>query len=102
MSGQNPSTRRTRTASLSLFDLMSRAIPLLTALSALVAMHPMTAYGADLANRPPRAERQVASIVNGRRLQPSPADLARPDMSAQSAGIVDEIYRQLIKPWDGR
>jgi hypothetical protein len=87
---------------LSLFDVMSRAILALTALSALAAIHPMTAYGADLADRPPRAERHTASIVNGRRLQPSPSDLPRPDMSARSAGIVDELYRQLIKPRDGR
>ena len=102
MSGQNPSTRRTRNASLSLFDLMSRAILALTALSALAAMHPMTAYGADPANRPSHAERHAASIVNGRRLQPTPADLSRPDMSARSADIVDELYRQLITPRDGR
>ena len=102
MLGQNPSTRRTRTASLSLFDLMSRAILALTALSALAAMHPLTAYGADLADRPSHAERHTASIVNGRRLQPSPADLPRPDMSARSAGVVDELYRQLISPRDGR
>jgi hypothetical protein len=102
MFSQNPSTRRTRNASLSLFDLMSRAIRALTALSALAAMHPMAAYGADLANRQPHAERRAASIVNGHRLQPSPADLSRPDMSAQSAGVVDELYRQLIKPRDGR
>ena len=102
MFGQIPSMRRVPTASLSPFGLVSRAIVSLAAISALAAMHPMAAYGADQADRPSGAERHVASIVNGRRLQPTPADLSRPDMSAQSAAIVDEIYRQLINPRDGR
>ncbi len=102
MFGQTLSLRRMPTASLSLFDLASRAIVSLAAISALAAMHPMAAYGADQADRPSRAERHAVSIVNGRRLQPTPADLSWPDMSAQSAAIVDELYRQLINPRDGR
>ena len=90
---QTLSLRRMPTASLSLFDLASRAIVSLAAISALAAMHPMAAYGADPADRPSRAERHAASIVDGRRLQPTPSDLPRPDLSAQSAGIVDELYR---------
>jgi hypothetical protein len=102
MFGRILSTRRARTTSLSQFGLVSRAIFSLAVMGALAAMHPMAAYGADPANRSPRAERHAASIVNGRRLQPTPADLSRPDMSARSAGIVDELYRQLINPRDGR
>jgi hypothetical protein len=101
MFGPILSTRRTRTASLSQFGLVSRAIFALAVMSALAAMRPM-AYGAYPADRLSRAEHHTASIVNGRRLQPSPADLPRPDMSARSAGIVDELYRQLITPRDGR
>jgi hypothetical protein len=102
MSGQILSMRRARTASLPQFGLVSLSLFSLVVLSALAAMHPMAAYGADPTNRPPRAERHVVSIVNGRRLQPTPVDLSRPDMSARSAGIVDELYRQLIMPRDGR
>ena len=102
MLGQIPSLRRMPTASLSPFGLVSRAIVSLAAISALAPMHPMAAYGADPPDPPSRAERHVASIVSGRRLQPIPADLSRPDMSAQSAAIVDELYRQLINPRDGR
>jgi hypothetical protein len=102
MFGQTLSIRGTRTASLSQFGPVRHAIFTLAAIGALAAMHPMAAYGADPANRPPRAESHAASIVNGRRLQPTPADLLRPDMSARSAGIVDELYHQLINPRDGR
>ncbi|SRR6266478_7562766 len=95
-------TPKGESASLRQFGLVSRAIFWLAVMSALPAMHPMAAYGADPANQPSRAERHMASIVNGRRLQPRPAELPRPDMSARSAGIVDELYRQLISPRDGR
>ena len=94
-------SRRTRTATLSQFGLVSRAIFALAVMSTLAAMHPVAAYGADPANRPPRAERHAA-IVNGRRLQPTPAELPRQEMSARSASIVDELYRQLLNPRDGR
>jgi hypothetical protein len=99
---QISSMRRTRTASLPPFGQVSRALFSLAVMSASAALHPMAASGADPADHPSPAERHVAAIVNGRRQQPSPADLPRPDMSAQSAGIVDELYRQLINPQASR
>ena len=80
----------------------SRAIVSVAMMSALVAAHSMAAYGADPADRLPHAERRPAPIVDGRRLQPTPANLPRPEMSARSAAIVDELYRQLINSRDGR
>jgi hypothetical protein len=65
------SMRKTRTASLPQLGLVGRAIFSLTVMSALAAMHPMTTYGGDPADRPSPAERHAASIVNGRRLQPT-------------------------------
>lgn len=102
MFGQILSIRGTRTASLCRFGPARCAIFTLAAISALAAIHSSAAYSADPEGRPSRADRHTASIVNGRRLQPTPADLVRPDMSARSAGIVDELYRQLISPRDGR
>jgi hypothetical protein len=99
---QIPSMRRARAASLPPFGLASRALFSLAVMSASAPLHLMAAYGADPADRASRAERHVAAIVNGRRQQPSPADLSRPDLSARSAGTVDELYRQLIHPRDGR
>lgn len=97
-----PSLHRARTASRPRFGLASHAIFSLAVVSASAALHPVAADGADPADHPSPAERHVAAIVNGRRQQPSPADLPRPDLSARSAGVVDELYRQLINPRDGR
>jgi hypothetical protein len=94
-------SRRTRTTLLSRFGSGSHAILALAVMTTFATVHPVGAYGADPANQPPRAERHAA-IVNGRRLQPTPADLPRQEMSARSASIVDELYRQLINPRDGR
>jgi hypothetical protein len=107
MFDRTPSRHGTRAASVPqlLFVpqllLVSRAIFLLAAMSVLAAIHPLAAHGADAAGPPPRAQRHAA-IVNGRHLQPTSADLSRPDMSARSAGDVDDLYRRLITPRDGR
>jgi hypothetical protein len=61
------------------------------------AAHPAAAQGAaDRDAASPYVGRHTAPIVSGHRIQPTPADLARPDMSERSARIVDELYRQLM------
>jgi hypothetical protein len=76
--------------------LRAAAIALVMA-SALASAHAATTHGAlDRNASAVYVERHAAPIVNGRRIQPTPADLARPDISARSARDVDELYRQLM------
>jgi hypothetical protein len=76
--------------------LRQAAITLVIA-SALATARAAAAHGAADRDAPsPYVERHAASIVNGHRIQPTPADLARPDISERSARVVDELYRQLM------
>lgn len=85
-----------RTASLLRRDVPRQAAIALVLAGALAAAHPAAAYGAADRNAPPlHVERHAAPIVNGRRIQPTPGDLARPDISERSARVVEELYRQL-------
>jgi hypothetical protein len=69
----------------------------LVMVSALAIVHPAAAHGAADRDAPsPYVQRQVAPIVNGHRIQPTASDLAQPDISEQSAKVVDELYRQLM------
>ena len=78
--------------------LRQAAIALVTAF-ALATAHPAAANGAAGGDAPsPYVGRHMAPIVGGHRIQPTPADLARPDVSERSARVVDELYRQLVNP----
>lgn len=76
--------------------LHQAAIALVTA-SALATAHPAAAEGAVDRDAPSlHGERHMAPIVNGHRVQPTPANLTRADISERSARIVEELYRQLM------
>jgi hypothetical protein len=76
--------------------LRQAAIALVTA-SALATTHPAAAEGAvDRDGTWLPGEHHTAPIVNGHRIQPTPADLPRPDLSERSARVVEELYRQLM------
>jgi hypothetical protein len=76
--------------------LRQAATTLVTAI-ALATAPPAAAHGAADRDAPsPYLERHTAPIVSGHRIQPTLADLARPDISERSAKIVDELYRQLM------
>jgi hypothetical protein len=82
-------------------NFLCRAAITLVMVSALVTAHPAAAHSAADRDAPsPYIERHTAPIVSGHRLQPTPADLARPDISERSAKIVDELYRQLMNSSD--
>ena len=88
---------RARTAFLRQRNLLRQsAIALVTAF-ALATAHPAAANGAAGRDAPsPYVGRHMAPIVRGHRIQPTQADLARPDVSERSARVVDELYRQLM------
>ena len=91
------SIRSARTTSLLQRNVLRQAAITLVMASALATAHPAAAHGAaDRANPPRHVERHAAPIVSGHRIQPAPADLARPDISERSARVVDELYRQLM------
>jgi len=76
--------------------LRQAAIALVTAF-ALATAHPAAADGAAGRDAPsPYVGRHMAPIVRGHRIQPTQADLARPEISERSARVVDELYRQLM------
>jgi hypothetical protein len=86
-----------RTTSLLRRDFLRQAAITLVMASALATAHPAAAHGAADRDAPsPYVERHTAPIVSGHRIQPTPADLARPDISERSARVVDELYRQLM------
>jgi len=71
----------------------------LAIISALAAMRPFAAHGAEDPAVPPRhAVRYMVPILNGRHVQPTEADLPGSELSARSAAIVDELYRELMNP----
>ena len=91
------SIRSARTNSLLQRNLLRRAAIALVIASALATPHRAAGHGAADRDAPsPYVERHTASIVNGHRIQPTPGDLARPDISERSARVVDELYRQLM------
>jgi hypothetical protein len=88
---------RSKTASPLQRNFLRQAVITLVMAGALATAHPAAAHGAarrDAAS--PYVERHMAPIVSGHRIQPTPADLARPDISERSARVVDELYRQLM------
>src|SRR5260221_5832731 len=83
------SIRSARTNSLLQRKFLRRTAITLVIASALATPHPAAAHGAADRDAPsPYVERHTASIVNGHRIQPTPADLARPDISDRSARVV--------------
>jgi hypothetical protein len=76
--------------------LRQAAIALVTA-SALASALPAAAEGAvDRDAAWLHVERHTVPIVNGHRIQPTPDNLPRPDISERSARVVEELYRQLM------
>jgi hypothetical protein len=87
----------TRTTSQLQRNLLCRAAITLVMVSALVTVHPATAHSAADRDAPSLyIEHHTVPIVSGHRIQPTPADLARPDISERSARVVDELYHQLM------
>jgi hypothetical protein len=87
----------TRTISRVQHNFLCGAAITLVMVSALVTGHPAAAHSAADRDAPsPYTERHTTPIVSGHRIQPTPADLARPDISERSARVVDELYRQLM------
>jgi len=88
---------RARTTSLLRRNLLRQAPIALVMAFALATAHPAAANGAAGGDAPsPYVGRHMAPIVGGHRIQPTPADLARPDVSERSARVVDELYRKLM------
>jgi hypothetical protein len=78
--------------------LASHFMMALVLVGSLAAIHSTAARAADASVQLPRTERQLAPIVNGRHVQPTQAELSRPEMSRRSAEVLDELYQQLINP----
>ncbi|MDB5411240.1 MAG: hypothetical protein JWL84_6152 [Rhodospirillales bacterium] len=85
-----------RTGSLLQHDCVRRAAIALVTASAFATAHPAGAEGAVDRDAPLHGERHTAPIINGQRIQPTPANLPRPDISERSARVVEELYRQLM------
>jgi hypothetical protein len=91
-----------RTTSLLQRHVLRQAAIALVMASALATAYPAAAHtavahrAADRDAPSPYVERHTAPIVSGHRIQPTPANLARPDISERSARVVDELYRQLM------
>ncbi len=86
-----------RTISLFQRNFLRQATITLVMVGALATAHPAAAHAAADRDAPsPYVERHTAPIVNGHRIQPTPADLVRPEISERSARVVDELYRRLM------
>jgi hypothetical protein len=78
-------------------NFLGQAAITLAMAGALATAHPAAAHSAADQEAPsPSVEHHTAPIVSGHRIQPTPADLVRPDISERSARVVDELYRQLM------
>jgi hypothetical protein len=85
-------------ASMSRRSSLSRSIVVLALMTSLVAAS-VPARAAEEPSAPlHRVERHMKPIVNGHHIQPTQADLPRPEMSSGRAAVVDELYRELTSP----
>ena len=96
--GARGTATQARAAALAALALASDFMMALVVVGSLAAIHSTAARAADASVQSPRTERQLAPIVNGRHVQPTQAELSRPEMSRRSAAVLDELYQQLINP----